>query len=45
MSSAEAAVRRTGVRRGAVLTVIAVVQVVWVAALVYGAVWFLTAGP
>jgi hypothetical protein len=46
MISAEAAVRRTGlrvsVRRAAVLTLIAVTQVTWLAALVYGFVWLVT---
>ncbi len=46
MSSAEAAVRRQGVRvslhRSAVLTAIAVTQVTWLAALTYGVVWLLT---
>ena len=46
MTSAEAAVRRTGLRvslrRAAVLTVIAVTQVTWLAALVYGFVWLVT---
>jgi hypothetical protein len=46
MSSAEAAVSRRGVRvslrRSAVLVVIAVTQVTWLAALAYAAVWLLT---
>ena len=46
MINAEAAVRRTGlrvsVRRAAVLTVIAVTQVTWFAALAYGVVWLVT---
>ena len=46
MSSAGAEVRRTGVRvsgrRAAVLAVIAVTQVTWLAALVYGFVWLVT---
>ena len=42
MSSAEVQVRGTGVNRAAVLTLIAVAQVVWLAALVYVAVWLFT---
>ncbi|HET7129036.1 MAG TPA: hypothetical protein VFJ93_08185 [Gaiellaceae bacterium] len=42
MSSAEAAVGRAGVNRTAVLTAIAVAQVLWFAALAYGMVWLLT---
>jgi hypothetical protein len=46
MINAKAAVRRAGfrvsVRRTAVLTVIAVTQVTWFAALGYGVIWLVT---
>jgi hypothetical protein len=42
MSSTEAALRRTDKSRTVLLTLIAVVQVAWLAAIVYGVVWFLT---
>jgi len=42
MSSVEAPIRRAGVNRTAVVTLIAVVQVIWLAALTYGVVSLLT---
>ena len=42
MSTAEAPARQPGVNGTAILTLLAVVQLVWIGALVYGVVWLLT---
>jgi hypothetical protein len=42
MSTVEAAIRRAGRNGTAMMTLIAVVQVMWLAAIAYGVVWLVT---